>query len=196
MRARMALDVSGIKVEHREVLLRDKPAAMLTASPKGTVPVLVTDSSVIDESLDVMIWALEQNDPENWLAEKDQDRLDIETFLDTFKDRLDRYKYASRYDPSVQRGDVDVKQRAAAMTVLTQFTSSLDDAQYLRGDQPRLIDIATFPFIRQFAAVEPEWWNGSAPKPLLLWLSEWLNSERFRRIMTKHPKWEEAMPNG
>lgn len=192
MRARMALDVSGIDFEHREILLRDKPAAMLTASPKGTVPVLVTDTSVMDESLDLMIWALTQNDPENWLADSEQDQLDVEAFLSLFKDQLDRYKYASRYDPNVARGDVDLKQRALAMTTLTQFTASLENTPYLRGDSPRLIDVAAFPFVRQFAAVQPDWWDEAAPKPLSQWLSEWLHSDRFKRIMVKHPVWKET----
>jgi glutathione S-transferase len=192
MRARMALDVSGVEIEHREVLLRDKPAAMLTASPKGTVPVLVTDTGVIDESLDVMIWALSQNDPENWLADSEQDQLDVESFLNSFKEQLDRYKYASRYDPSVPRGDVDLKQRVLAMATLTQFTASLENTPYLRGDSPRLIDIAAFPFVRQFAAVQPNWWNDAAPQSLSLWLSDWLQSDRFKRIMFKYSVWKEV----
>ena len=109
MRARMALDVSETEVEHREVLLRDKPDSMLKASPKGTVPVLILpDDTVIDESLDVMIWALIRHDSENCLASKDEDVEAAQDFLTAFKDRLDRYKYASRYDDTRKRGDVDL----------------------------------------------------------------------------------------
>lgn len=196
MRARMALDVAEIVVEHREVLLRDKPAAMLEASPKGTVPVLVTDLNVIDESLDIMRWALFQNDPENWLADEQQDRLDAEGFLAGFKDRLDRYKYASRYDPSVLRGAVDTDYRRAAMAVVSDLASPLETREFLRGDCPRLIDLATFPFIRQFAAVEPDWWAASAPPGLIRWLEHWLQSDRFKRIMTKHSIWNQTLPIG
>lgn len=196
MRARMALDVANIEVEHREVLLRDKPASMLEASPKGTVPVLVTDTGVLDESLDIMIWALSQNDPENWQDEHQQDRVDAEAFLDNFKDRLDHYKYASRYDPSVARGDVDTHYRREAMAIVLDFTASLDNTGFLRGETPRLIDIATFPFIRQFAAVEPEWWAETAPPALVEWLNHWRQSERFKRIMMKRPVWQDSLQIG
>lgn len=190
MRARMSLDAASVAVEHREVLLRDKPTEMLDASPKGTVPVLVTpEGNVIDESLDVMQWALTQSDPDGWLIEGDQDRIDVEAFLAGFKGQLDRYKYASRYDPSAQRGAVDLDSRADAMTLLTQFAAPLQNTAYLRGPTPRLIDIATFPFIRQFAAVEPDWWKETAPQSLQQWLAGLVQSERFRRIMTKHPLW-------
>lgn len=192
MRARMALDVAGVSVEHREILLRDKPQAMLDASPKGTVPVLVSDADVLDESLDIMVWALRQNDPEAWMINADQDRADVETFLSGFKDLLDRYKYASRYDQSVASGAVDLDQRRAAMTALNQFTASLDTTPFLRGDEPRLIDVATFPFIRQFAAVEPVWWKEAAPSGLAGWLETWLQSDRFKRIMKKHVVWNKT----
>ena len=192
MRARMALDVSETEVEHREVLLRDKPAAMLTVSPKGTVPVLILpDKDVIDESLDVMIWALSRYDPDNWLSSRTQDVEDIQNFLTEFKDRLDRYKYASRYDSSRKRGDVDLNMRAEAMSVLDSFTKALSETNFLRGNKPQLIDIASFPFVRQFAAVEPNWWSEAASSGLQNWLSSLVNSERFKRIMKKHPLWSE-----
>ncbi|WP_298912218.1 glutathione S-transferase N-terminal domain-containing protein [uncultured Algimonas sp.] len=198
MRARMALDASDTWVEHREVLLRDKPAAMLDASPKGTVPVLVTDDNgVLDESLDIMIWALRRHDPENWLADQACDQADAERFLDAFKDRLDRYKYASRYDPEQPRGAVDPDQRDAAMQVLTHFAATLNGTPFLRGAAPRLVDIATFPFVRQFAAVEPDWWAQAAPEGVQRWLAGHLASPRFKRIMRKWPLWDpEAARNG
>ncbi|MFT6462424.1 MAG: glutathione S-transferase, partial [Maricaulis maris] len=99
MRGRLALDVSGLGVEHREILLRDKPQAMLDASPKGTVPVLVLDDGrVIEESLEVMLWALGQNDPENWLEGRERSLDLIAACDDQFKPHLDRYKYATRYE--------------------------------------------------------------------------------------------------
>lgn len=193
MRARMALDVANIDVEHREILLRDKPAAMLDASPKGTVPALVLDSVALDESFDIMVWALTQNDPEAWLADAQQDRIEAETFLSAFKDKLDRYKYASRYDPSVPRGGVDTDYRQQALAIVSDLAASLENTDFLRGDRPRLIDIATFPFIRQFAAVEPDWWAADAPPALVRWLGHWLQSERFKRIMVKYPVWNETL---
>ncbi|MEL6688137.1 MAG: glutathione S-transferase N-terminal domain-containing protein [Pseudomonadota bacterium] len=192
IRARMALDVSGTAIEHREVLLRDKPASMLEASPKGTVPVLVLpDNTVIDESIDVMIWALIRHDPENWLASKDEDVEAVQDFLAAFKDRLDRYKYASRYDETRKRGDVDLAMRAEAMSVLNDFTASLSDTKFLRRNTPQLIDIASFPFVRQFAAVEPEWWSEAASQELQNWLKTLVESDRFKRIMKKYPLWGE-----
>ncbi|MEM9600885.1 MAG: glutathione S-transferase N-terminal domain-containing protein [Pseudomonadota bacterium] len=191
MRARMALDAAGIAVEHREVLLRNKPADMLAASPKGTVPVLILpDGTVLEESLDIMIWALKHYDPEGWMVDVTSDRAEAEAFLLAFKDRLDRYKYASRYDASVRRGDVDTHQRTKAMSVLTEFTSPLSETRHLRSDHARLIDVASFPFVRQFAAVEPDWWAENASDALRQWLMHWTGSERFKRIMAKHPVWE------
>ena len=115
MRARMALSVSGASYEHREVVLRDKPPEMLEVSPKGTVPVLVVPGAPpLEESLDIMHWALGQNDPEGWLDRNDQ--LLIETNDGPFKHHLDRYKYATRYD------DVDPEEhRAAAFDILKQL---------------------------------------------------------------------------
>lgn len=193
MRARMALDVAAIPVEHREVLLRDKPTAMLDASVKGTVPVLVTEAGVIDESLDIMLWALEQNDPDHWLVSGAQDRADADAFLAVFKNQLDRYKYASRYDPSIARGAVDPDYRRHALATLTTLAAPLKSAPYLRGGCPRLVDIATFPFIRQFAAVEPAWWAASAPDGMAHWLTHWMQSDRFKRIMAKYPVWQETL---
>ena len=189
MRARMALDAAGVEVEHREVLMRDKPAAMLQASPKGTVPVLVLpDGTVLEESLDIMDWALRRADPLSWQAKGD--RADAESFLAQFKPALDRYKYASRYDPEAKRGDVDTAQRAVAMDALLDLTRPLDARPFLRSKQPRYLDIATFPFVRQFAAVEPDWWARTAPPGLKRWLAALTDSERFTRVMKKHSVWQ------
>lgn len=191
MRARMGLDAAKIAVEHREVRLRDKPQAMLDASPKGSVPVLVlTDGTVIDESIDILEYALSVDDPEEWARDREKDRADAEAFLDQFKHHLDRYKYASRYDPDVERGAVDLGHRKQAMDLLADLSQPLDNHAFLRGGRPRLIDIALFPFVRQFAAVERDWWKETASKGLQVWLSHWLNDSRFKRIMTKHPVWE------
>lgn len=196
MRARLALASAGQQVELREVVLRDKPQAFLDTSPSATVPCIDTGDSVIDESLDIMMWALGQNDPDNWLANGAQDRTDAEAFLADFKDQLDRYKYASRYDPTVARGAVDLVYRDKAVATLDTLTSPLKSTPFLRGERPRLIDIATFPFIRQFAAVEPAWWADCAPQGTSQWLTHWLQSERFKRIMVKHDVWQESLRKG
>ena len=191
MRGRMALRVSGAKYEHREVLLRDKPAEMLTASPKGTVPVFVTDDGkVIDESLDLMLWALGQSDPENWLRDKGTALPFIQTFETDFKENLDRYKYASRYDDAVARGEVDLSYRDKAMAALDPLETKLRDSKFLGGETRGITDIAIFPFIRQFAAVEPKWWAQQEHTHIRDWLAGHLSSDLFKAIMTKHPLWQ------
>ena len=181
MRARMALQISGTDYEHREILLRDKPAHMLEISPKGSVPVFALDDQVIDESLDIMKWALP----------KAKFQYDIITMIDgPFKHHLDRYKYASRYDPEVERGAVDLSHREKAVDALKLIEDRLQDSAYLDGLEMGPTDMASFPFVRQFAAVEPEWWdlNDHLAKTRN-WLALCLESELFKTIMQKHPVW-------
>lgn len=194
MRARMALHVSGLDYEHREIALRDKPAEMLAASSKGTVPVFIReDGQVIEESLDLMAYALTQNDPENWQQDGAQDFIAI--IDDPFKHHLDRYKYASRYDETLPRGAVDLGHRAQAIAALAPFEAALSQHQNLLGKAVSLADIATFPFIRQFAAVEREWWNGGPLPKTRDWLARHLASDLFKAVMAKHPLWESPAAN-
>ncbi|MCE2517081.1 MAG: glutathione S-transferase N-terminal domain-containing protein, partial [Alphaproteobacteria bacterium] len=149
MRARLALKSSGVALRLREIVLRNKPDEFLTASPKGTVPVLVKpDGQVIDESLNVMFWALEQADPEDWLAIWRKDKAYCQAFLEEldgpFKTHLDRYKYSSRY---VKEGDADDVQHAATRHHRKEgaaFIASLDEVLHrqpqLSGNSPRLLD--------------------------------------------------------
>ena len=194
MRARMALVVSGLEYEHREVLLRDKPASMLTYSPKGTVPVFVCeDGKVLDESQDIMLFALEQNDPENWLdCDLETAHALSETITGPFKFHLDRYKYASRYDKSATRKTVDLDHRNSACQILKNFEHILSRQDYLLGKRATLADYAVFPFIRQFAHVEPDWWHKPQFPNLQTWLSGLMSSPLFMKIMTKHPIWREG----
>lgn len=181
MRARMALSVAGTKYEHREVELRDKPEAMLELSPKGSVPVFAANGIVIDESLDIMRWAMPD-------AEFEADI--IEMIDGPFKHHMDRYKYASRYDPDVKRGDVNLEHRAKAVESLELIEAKLNDYPYLHGDQLGPSDMAAFPFVRQFAAVEPDWWASSPHlRRTQLWLKNCLQSPLFEAIMEKHPLW-------
>jgi len=183
MRARMALHLAATEYEHREVLLRDKPEEMLEASPKGSVPVLVLqDGKVIDESLDIIRWALPDAKIER----------DITEMIDgPFKHHLDRYKYASRYDEKVKRGDVDLSHRAEAVRHLGLLESKLADDKFLCGAEFGPTDMASFPFVRQFAAVEPEWWaDGSGLTRTRDWLAACLASELFQAIMQKHDVWK------
>ena len=186
MRARMALRVSGAAYEHREVVLRDKPAAMLEASPKGTVPVLVTgDGAVLEESLDIMRWALGRNDPEGWLARNDAALVAVND--GPFKHHLDRYKYATRYD------DVDPEEhRAAALDILQRLEARLGDGAYLCGAARGFADIAIFPFIRQFANADRDWFDAQDLPLLQAWLAGLIGSELFEGVMSKHPQWQAA----
>lgn len=196
MRGRMALNIAGIAVEHREVLLRDKPQAMLDASPKGTVPVIVTaQGHVIDESLDVMQWALEQNDPLNWFSNLEDSLNLIKENDGPFKHHLDRYKYASRYDPDAKRGDTDPAYKQAAEAFITTLEQRLNKQAYLTGEHQTLADIAVFPFIRQFANTDRESWDVNSFPKTRAWLDHHLTSEIFTIIMTKHPVWSPETPS-
>ena len=194
MRGRMALSAAGIEYEHREVLLRDKPASMLAASEKGTVPVYITgDETVIDESLDLMMWALTQYDPEGWLETDINAAKALITQNDgPFKHHLDRYKYKSRYDDTAKRGDVDLDHRAQAMEIIGTYETALAGNAGLLGNTS-LADIAIFPFMRQFAATQPEWWAAQSQAPRVRdWLTRHIESPRFKTIMTKYPLWTPA----
>ncbi|MDO9368148.1 MAG: glutathione S-transferase [Sphingopyxis sp.] len=184
MRARMALMVSGIAYEHREVVLRDKPAAMLAVSPKGTVPVLVlAGGAVVDESIDIMRWALSRNDPEDWSSRADAPL--VATFDDAFKHHLDRYKYAGRYD-------VDpLAHRAAGLAMLTELDKRLGGQDYLDGGTRGFSDIATFPFVRQFAGVDAAWFDAQAPHRVRAWLARLMASQLFEQAMVKVAPWSE-----
>jgi len=184
MRARMAVAVSGVHVELREVVLRDKPADMLEASPKGTVPVLVLcDDEVLEQSLDIMRWALVQSDPKGWLAHDDQNL--VLATDGPFKQALDRYKYPHRY------GLTDgTAHRDAALAHLGDLNDRLATAPYLGGVQPAFTDIALFPFVRQFAATDAAWFAALPLPALQSWLDALVGSDLFAAIMHRYPQWK------
>jgi glutathione S-transferase len=182
MRARMALLVSGTTVRLREILLRDKPVEMLLASPKATVPVLVLpDGRVIDESLDIMHWALGQNDPEHWLEGADEALIAAND--GPFKAALDRYKYPHRYD-------VDpTEHRDAAAAHLERVETRLADRAFVHGAKPGLSDVALFPFIRQFAATDVAWF-AAQPWPMLqTWFNTLTTAPLFEACMQRLAPW-------
>jgi len=184
MRARLAIASAGIAIEHREILLRDKPDMMLAASPKGTVPVVVAGDLVIDESIEVMHWALNQNDPENWLDIPDAAH-DLIVHADgPFKTALDRYKYASRIEHSKPEQD-----RSDASQFLQRLNTMLDGSHYIYSAQPSLADMAIAPFVRQFAHVDLDWFNTQPWPELSRWLEDFKSSPRFLDIMVKHTLW-------
>ncbi len=184
MRARMAVAVSGLQVELREVVLRDKPPEMIEASPKATVPVLLLpDGSVIDESMDIIRWALKLHDPQDWLAGDDADL--IAQSDGPFKAALDRYKYPHRY--GLETGTAH---RDAAMAFLGQLDATLQASSFLTGETPGLVDIALFPFVRQFAATDQTWFDVQPLAALQRWLSGLTGSDLFADIMHRYPPWK------
>lgn len=192
MRARLALASSGQRVRLREVVLRDKPPHMLAISPKGTVPVLLLpDGQVIDESLDVMRWALHQDDPEGWLLPATGSVEDMLALISQndgdFKHNLDRYKYAARFE-----GADPVAHREAAEPFLGMLEARLSGQAYLFGDKPSLADFATLPFIRQFAHVDMAWFESSPYAKVCVWLATFKAGTRFKGIMKKYPQWREG----
>lgn len=187
MRARLAIASAGVEVELREVVLRDKPQEMLAASPKGTVPVLITGTGVIEESRDIMDWALTQNDPEGLRDMPTEGAGWIARIEGPFKTALDRYKYDTRYrdaDPAAERT------KAAAL--LWQVDAALRRSLWLHGDRPTLADLATITFVRQFAMVDKAWFDTQDWSGVRGWLYRFLASERFAAIMQKHAKWHIA----
>lgn len=187
MRARLAIASAGMEVELREVVLRDKPPSMIEASPKATVPVLVDGEEIIDESLDIMRWALSRHDPEGWLFETGDD---LVTENDgPFKRALDRYKYPGRYPEEA----VDpLAQRAQGEGFIAKLEAQLDRSPWLSGSQPRFADMAILPFVRQFAHVDTDWWDSTPFTAVQDWLRRFKASDRFKGIMLKYDQWQEG----
>ncbi|MFI8644397.1 glutathione S-transferase [Pseudomonas iridis] len=181
MRSRMALRYCGVPVEIVEVSLKAKPAEMLAISPKGTVPVLDADGRVIDESLEIMRWALAQNDPQDWLLSGDARVAGlIEANDQVFKVHLNRYKYAERYPEQPME-----VYRAEGEMFLRRLEELLEGRDYLLTDHPSLADVALLPFVRQFAHVDREWFAQTPYVRLQAWLQRFLESELFTSIMKK-----------
>lgn len=171
-----------------EIVLRDKPAALLALSPKGTVPVLhVPGGRVLEESWDIMRWALEPDDHEGWWRRaQSTENLDLLQRNDgDFKHHLDRYKYPDRYPG--QAPSRDASRSHAVRSLLDPLEAWLQSRPYLGGDTPCATDLAIFPFVRQFAAVEPGWFADQKLPALQAWLAAWLSSSLFETCMTKLP---------
>ncbi|ROL78222.1 glutathione S-transferase [Pseudomonas protegens] len=185
MRARLALRYAGVPLRIVEVSLKAKPAEMLALSAKGTVPVLAVEDRVIDESLEIMHWALDQHDPDNWRlmgapeAQTQMAALIAETDQ-VFKVHLNRYKYAERYPEAPME-----HYRAQGEVFLAQLDSLLQERRYLLAAHPSLADMALLPFVRQFAHVDREWFTQTPYRALQEWLQERLESELFLAVMAK-----------
>jgi len=193
MRARFAIAVSGQLCELREVLLRDKPAELRLVSPKATVPVLVeTDGRVIDQSLGIMLWALQRNDPERWLAEgprgSREDALALIAECDgPFKQQLDRYKYPNRYEGE---GKDIATSRANGGNFLVRLNALLDSESHLFANRPTLADMAIAPFVRQFSQVDTVWFAAQPWDALQGWLHALTTSTLWMRATEKYPTWK------
>lgn len=193
MRARLAIAASGISVELREVVLKDKPASLLAYSPKGTVPVLITPKNdVLDESLDIMHWALSLQNPHAWLSGLSDEQVADTQFLianndGEFKHWLDHYKYADRYPDNTAEF-----YREQAEKTLKELEQRLSSHHGLIEDKWSLADMALLPFIRQFAFVDKAWFD-TAPYPSVRqWLNDFLDSDLFKQIMIQYPQWHEG----
>ena len=185
MRARWALLEAGLLVQWREIALKAKPAEMLAVSPKGTVPVLVLpDGSVIEESLAVMHWALDQADPRELRNAGDASAL-IEQNDGAFKHHLDRFKYTDRY-PGTNKDE----QRAAGLAILQDWNQRIADQGWLLGERCSLADAALWPFVRQWRIADPEGFdNDNSLEALRHWLQHFLEDPRFERLMQRADPW-------
>lgn len=206
MRARLAIFRSGQAIELRDVVLTNKPASMLRASPKGTVPILVVSADlIIDESLDVMLWSLGQSDPHDLLLQQKNDHNDtplhgltaqqrlseilafIKVYDSEFKGCIERYKCAKRYHESNL-----IELREACEVYIQDLETRLAKHEFVFGKHESLADIAIFPFIRQFAKVERQWYVQSPYENLKRWLNAYLQSAMFNKVMAPNDIWEEG----
>jgi glutathione S-transferase len=190
MRARLAIAYSQVEVEIREIVLKDKPTSLLAYSPKGTVPVLVTyKKKIIDESRDIMLWALQQQDSNDWLcASQPNLQKQIASLIDEndneFKVILDKYKYTDRYPECSE-----IEYRIQAESFLNQLELLLSLHKNLVSDNVSLADMAIFPFIRQFVHVDKLWFDRAPYPKLRAWLDDRLESGLFNAVMLKYPQW-------
>lgn len=190
MRARIAIFKSKQTVILRDLVLSDKPKELIAASPKATVPVLVlTNGTVLEESLDVMLWVLNETDPDDLLQSKNECSLSemltlISTFDHDFKTCLEQYKCAKRYRES---------NIAECREVCEQYLKILEHRlisnKFLMSNTESLVDIALVPFIRQFARVERQWYLQSPYPNVRQWLNNYLQSAMFTKVMAKYPLW-------
>lgn len=188
MRARLALFACGIKCELREVILRDKPQQMIDISPKATVPVLeLVDGTVIDESRDIIIWAVGQRDPNGWQSHLEEMKELVEINDHQFKTHLDKYKYSIR-NPELSKE----VHRENGDFFLKLINDKLKVRDFLSADKPTVTDIAIFPFIRQFAFVDKDYFDSRPYPHLQKWLQYHLQSELFKNVMNKHDQWHEG----
>ena len=183
----MAIAKAGIPVELREVVLRDKPQALIDVSPKATVPVLVLpDGTLLEESFEILLWVLRKSDPDGWLSEDHTDLVEMVAQNDgEFKKNLDGYKYSQRHTEKTRS-----EYRNDGAEWLAILDERLQASTFLAGDKPSALDIAVMPFIRQFAHTDLAWFEASPYKSLGKWLTFWKDSALFVSVMHKYPQWQ------
>ena len=183
----MALAYTGLKVELREISLKSRPKELSQVSSKATVPVLITnDNLVIDESLEIMLWALNNNSDQTWLSNDSRKELEMINMNDTlFKKWLDRYKYHDRY-PKKSKAFY----RENCCEILNDYENQLNETKYFLYNEINIVDIAIFPFIRQFANVDYKWFENNYTH-LTNWLKNISSSDLFKSIMEKYNTWNE-----
>ena len=191
MRTRMALKLADIRCEIREVRLNDKPDHMLQVSPKGTVPVLILRNKIIDESIDIINWAISKVDIFKGNLGHDKSDLSEELiciFDDKFKYHLDRYKYSNRY----QGSDLEFH-RAECMKILVNLENLISDTKWFFGNKLNKLDISILPFIRQYRIANPEWFDSQKDIfKIKNVLNNFLESKLFKEIMHDYEIWEEG----
>ena len=195
IRARLAIEAAGTAVSLREVALRDKPAALIAASPKATVPVLqLPDGTVLEESLGIMRWALSIHDPQGWLHVAEADEVQAWVTLNDgpFKALLDTYKYAARRPGQSAQGARD----DAVDLMLVPMNTRLAERQFLLRDAISLADMALLPFVRQFAACDNAWFDSAPLTHLQRWLAQLTGTPLFESVMRKHSIWRPGEPAG
>ena len=194
MRARMAIVASGLSVELREVVLKNKPPELVAASPKATVPVMLSDDgSILDQSLDILQWALSVSDPLGWKNFSIEVLAEMETLVAQndfkFKPDLDHYKYSDRYPERSKEAD-----RGRCETFLHVLEVKLQQHIFLFGEEISYADIAIFPFIRQFSKVDENWFTDAPYPALKQWLENLINSKLFNLVMRKYKRWNSSDP--
>ena len=183
MRARLALASAKKTVILREINLKNKPQEFLSIAPKATVPCLVTPHKTIHESLDIMLWALDQNDPEHWL-EVSSDAFELIQHCDgPFKNSLDLIKYQSRHK------NINISKEQKVIEIFLNRLNGMLTQKFLYGDSLTIVDIAVLPFVRQYALIDKEWFYAQNWINLIYWLDSFLISKFFRSIQTKYPVW-------
>ena len=189
MRARLAIQSSGMSVQLREIVLSEKAPELLTSSPKGTVPVLVSGNKVIEESLDIMSWALSQSDPEAWLKIPEVGYDWISRNDGQFKAALDHIKYSSHFSNLNLN-----REREAAIKFLNDLDLLIADSSWMFGENCSLADMAILPFVRQFYNIDNDWFDAQGWQNIRRWLTLFLGSTRFNCTMAKYDKWVSGDP--